>query len=103
MKNYYQLRLGRKNVYAEECRAGGYVGVNFLIEQDLTGHLPDEWKAFNKNFIPIYVTKLASGSKISAGLGCGLVWTVCKGMKRGYILICPDGTGQYLIAQIAGH
>jgi len=54
MRNYYRLMLGRKSVHAEACLAGGFVGTDFGVHQDLTGRLPDEWRDFNKEFIPIY-------------------------------------------------
>lgn len=102
MKSYYRLMLGRKSKHAEECHAGGFVGVDFAIEQDLTNSLPEEWRAFNKKFIPIYIGRKPDKSKISAGLACGAIWTVCKGMQQGDLLLCPDGSGQYLIAEITG-
>lgn len=102
MKNYYRLMLGRKSVHEEECHAGNFVGVDFAIQQDLVGHLPDEWRAFNKKFIPLYLETDPNKTKIGAGLACGAIWTVCKGMHLGDILLCPDGTGQYRIAEIAG-
>jgi len=42
MKSYYRIMLGRKSVYAEECRAGNFIGANYEILEDLTGKLPDE-------------------------------------------------------------
>lgn len=102
MKNYYRLMLGRNSIHAEECLKAGFVGVNFEIRQDLTGHLPDNLRAFNKAFIPIYQAQCPDKSKISMGLACSATWTVCKGMQTGDILLCPDGTGQYRIAEIDG-
>ena len=102
MKNYNRLMLGRKSVHADACFAGGFVGTDFGIHQDLTGQLPDEWRAFNKEFIPIYLEKWPDKTKIAAGLACGAIWTVSKGMKQGDIVLCPDGTGQYRIGEIAG-
>ena len=83
MKNYYRLMLGRKSIHAAACFAGGFVGTDFDIEQDLTEHLVDEWRAFNKEFIPIYLKKRPDKTKIAAGLACGATWTVAKGMGRG--------------------
>ena len=102
MKNYYRLMLGRKSIHAEACFAGGFVGTHFAIDHDLTGRLPDEWRAFNKEFIPIYLEKRPDKTKIAAGLACGAVWTASKGMAQGDILLCPDGTGQYRVGEIAG-
>ena len=46
MKNYFQVMLGRKSMYAEQAVAGGYVGADFDIHLDLTGKLPDDWREF---------------------------------------------------------
>lgn len=102
MKNYYRLMLGRKSVNAEACFAGGFVGTDFSIPHDLTGRLPDEWRAFNKEFIPIYLEKHPNKTKIAAGLACGAIWTVSKGMAQGDVVLCPDGTGQYRVGEITG-
>lgn len=47
--------LGRGSIYADECKEGGFIGTNFLPDNDLSGHLPDGWKAFNKEYIPAIV------------------------------------------------
>ncbi|NDV63137.1 DUF1016 family protein [Puniceicoccales bacterium CK1056] len=102
MKNYHRLMLGAKSIYAAECLAGGFVGVNFEIHQDLTGQLPDEWREFNKKFIPVFLEARPEKTKIAAGLACGALWTVAKGMQLGDILLCPDGSGQYHLGQVSG-
>lgn len=102
MKNYYRLMLGRQSIHAEDCFIGGFVGTDFGIHQDLTGRLPDEWRDFNKEFIPIYLENRPDKTKIAAGLACGAIWTVSKGMTQGDILLCPDGTGQYRVGEITG-
>jgi Endonuclease NucS C-terminal domain len=102
MKQYYRLMLGQKSVHAEACFAGGFVGTDFGIRQDLAGRLPDEWRAFNKEFIPVYSELHPNKTKVAAGLACGAIWTVSKGMTQGDILLCPDGTGQYHVGEIVG-
>ena len=102
MKNYYRLMLGRQSVHAEDCFAGDFVGVDFGIQQDLSGQLPDEWHAFNEEFIPVYLENRPEKSRIAAGLACGAVWTVSKGMAQADIVLCPDGTGQYHVGEITG-
>lgn len=102
MRNYYRVMLGRKSVYAEECFAGGFIGTDFDIEQDLKGRLPDEWRAFNKEFIPIYLANRPDKSKIAAGLACGALWTVSKGIKSGDMVLCPDGAGRYRVGEVTG-
>jgi len=102
VKDYRRLMLGQKSVHAEACLAGGFVGTDFGIHQDLTGRLPDEWRAFNREFIPIYLENRPGKTKIAAGLACGAIWTVSKGIAQGSIVLCPDGTGQYHVGEIAG-
>jgi restriction system protein len=92
--------LGRKSIYAKQCLEGQFIGADFGIEQDLTNELPDNWKLFNQKFIPIYQQKHPEKSKGSAGLACGALWTIAKGIKSGDIVLCPNGEGAYLIGEI---
>ena len=81
---------------------GNYVGVGFGIEQDLKNKLPEEWREFNKEFIPIYLKGNPQKSRIAAGLACGALWTVSKGMKIGDIVLCPDGEGHFHVGEVTG-
>lgn len=102
MKRYYRIMLGRKSVHAEECFAGNFIGVDFDITEDLTGKLPDEWRTFNQKFIPVYLVTHPDKTKIAAGLACGFLWTVCKGIKKDDIVLCPDGSGAYRVGEVSG-
>lgn len=92
--------LGQKSVFAKECFDGGYVGVDFGIGEDLTGKLPEGWREFNKNYIPVYLKAHPDKTKIAAGLACGFLWTVAKGFNVGDIVLCPDGSGSYHIGEV---
>jgi restriction system protein len=100
MPNYYRIMLGPGSKFAEQCYLGNFVGVDFLEEIDLTNRLPENWKDFNKEFIPIYLSKLPEKSKVVAGLACGSLWTVCIGIQLGDIVFCPNGKGSYLIGEV---
>lgn len=102
MKNYYRVMLGRRSVFAADCFARGFIGVDFDLPLDLTNRLPEEWRAFNKEFIPIYLANRPEKTKIAAGLACGVTWTVCKGINKGDIVISPDGTGIYRVGEVSG-
>ena len=102
MKSYYRVMLGRKSVYAEECFAGNFIGTDFDIDVDLTDRLPDEWRTFNMEFIPIFLAGHPDKTKIGAGLACGALWTVSKGIEQGDIVLCPDGTGHYRVGEVIG-
>jgi len=102
MKNYYRVMLGKQSVYAKEAHEGNYIGVGWLPDVDLTNKLPDNWREFNKRYIPIYLEKNPDKTKISAGLACGMLHTVAKGIIVGDIVLCPDGQGNYLVGEITG-
>jgi len=101
-KNYYRVMLGRQSVHAAECLASGFIGADFGIEQDLTGQLPDEWRQFNAVFIPVFLAGRPGKSKIAAGLACGALWTVAKGIRAGDVVLCPDGAGRYHVGEVQG-
>ncbi len=100
MKKYYRIMLGKRSIHAEECLKGNFIGADFGIETDLTGKLPENWRDFNKNFIPLYLQKNPDKSKVSAGLACGALYTVTKGIQNGDIVLCPNGTGSYLVGEV---
>ena len=102
VKSYYRVMLGQKSVYAAECFAGSFIGTDFGIDQDLTKKLPEEWRAFNQEFIPVYLAKHPDKTKIGAGLACGALWTVSKGITRGDLVLCPDGSGHYRVGEVNG-
>ena len=66
MKNYYRIMLGRKSIYADECHKDNFIGTGWLDDINLTGKLPDNWRDFNKVFIPIYIEKDPGTSKVAA-------------------------------------
>lgn len=100
MKRYVRVMLGSKSMYADECYDGSFIGADFGIKQDLTNHLPDNWRDFNKKFIPVWLKENPDKSKIAAGLACGMLWTICKGIKKGDVVLCPDGQGNYFVGEV---
>ena len=94
--------LGRGSIHANECLKEGFIGADFDIDQDLTGKLPNEWKEFNRTFIPIFLSKNPTKNRIAAGLACGALWTVSKGITQGDIVLCPDGSGTYRVGEVGG-
>lgn len=93
--------LGSKSTHAQECYQGNFIGVDFGIHQDLSNDLPDNWREFNKKFIPVYLEKFPEKSKVAAGLSCGALWTVSKGLDQGDVVLCPNGQKEYYVGEIA--
>lgn len=94
--------LGKGSIHAEQCFTGNFIGADFGIAQDLTGQLPDEWRVFNKKFIPVFLGLHPDKTKIGAGLACGALWTISKGILKDDIVLCPEGNGRYRIGEVTG-
>jgi restriction system protein len=58
---------------------------------------------FNAKFIPVYLEVHPEKTKIGAGLACGALWSVSKGIQVGDIVLSPDGLGRYLVGEVSGN
>ena len=96
------MMLGQRSLHAEECFAGDFVGADFTIREDLSRKLPEEWRTFNREFIPVFLANNPDKSKIAAGLACGALWTISKGIQKGDLVLCPDGSGRYRVGEVSG-
>ena len=103
MKSYYRIMLGQKSIHAKEAYAGNFIGTGWFKEIDLSDKLTENWRDFNKEMIPVYLEGHPGKSKISAGLACGFLWTVSKGIQSGDIVLCPNGEGNYYAGEIMGN
>lgn len=100
--NFYRVRLGGGAMHASQCLRDGFIGVDFGLDQNLTDHLPEDWRAFNQAFIPVLMQKFPKKTKVGAGLNCGSIWTVCRGIKTGDMAICPDEHGTFRVGEVTG-
>lgn len=92
--------LGAKSMYAKECYEGNFIGADFDIHEDLTNNLPENWRDFNAKYRPVWLKIYPDKSKVAAGLACGMLWTICKGINKGDIVLCPDGMGNYYVGEV---
>ena len=99
-RGYYRIFAGARSLYAELCQQQGFIGGDWGIEQDLSRQLPDDWREFNKLFVPQFLAANPDKSRIAAGLACGMLHTICKGMQTNDRVICPDGNGQYYVGEV---
>ncbi len=95
--------LGQGSKFAKMCREEGYIGAEFDIFVDLSDSLYENWRDFNKKFIPIWMENVPGKSKTSAGLACGFLWTIVKGLQIGDVVLCPSGEGYYYVGTIASN
>jgi restriction system protein len=103
MKSYYRVMAGKASKHAEVCRSGGFIGADFTIREDLTEKLPDDWRRFNERFIPIFQASSPGRSRIAAGLACGALWRIAKGIEPGDTILTPDGEGSYMVGEVIGN
>lgn len=103
MRNYYRIMLGRGSMYADEAYKGNFIGISWFKDSDITNELPENWREFNKSMIPTFLSQYPEKSKIAAGLACGFTHTICKGIRIGDIVICPNGQGSYYVGEITSN
>jgi len=94
--------LGKKSIYAEEAYKGGFIGAGWFEDMNLKDKLVENWRDFNKEMIPVFLKNHPEKSKVAAGLACGMLWTISKGIQVGDIVLCPDGQGNYHVGEITG-
>lgn len=102
MKQYNRVMLGKAGLYADKCLKENFIGVDFDIYENLTGKIADNWRDFNEKYIPVYMAAMPDKSKVAAGLACGFLWTICKGLQIGDVVLCPNGKGSYMVGEITG-
>lgn len=96
--------LGRGSEYLPQALEGAFIGADFGIAIDLSNDLRvmEDWKTFNKKYIPEYLKVHPGKSKITAGLSCGFLWTISKAIKPGSIVLSPKGNGEYALCEVQG-
>ena len=102
MKKYNRVMLGKGGMYAEQCHKEGYIGADFDINVDLSDSLYENWRHFNKKFIPMWMENVPGKTMTAAGLSCGALWTIVKGLNEGDVVLCPSGKGFYYVGILSG-
>lgn len=102
MKNYYRIMLGEKSKYAQEAHDNNFIGAGWLADIDFTNKIPDKWRDFNEKYIPTYLKRHPEKTKVSAGLACGMLHTIMKGIAIEDIVLSPDGQGNYFVGEVTG-
>ena len=93
---FKRLRTGRTHQWFKEFKNNDYVGVSYGLKTDISADLFENWRDFNKKYID-KVIELSGGikSRVGAGLNCGVIWTLSKGVEIGNIILCQDEDKNY--------
>jgi len=103
MKKYYRVMLGSGHRYAEECYQNKWFGGGWDFKNSLENELPENRKDFNGVKVSVYLEGHPGGSRVAAGLACGMLWTICKGIKIDDVVLCPDGKGSYWVGRVTSN
>ena len=102
MTRYFMVRLGRQGVFLDECLIQGFIGVDYEINEDLSGKFPTEWRAFNAAYIPVWMANHPDKSKIAAGLACAATWTVGEDIRADEYILSPNASGTFRVGRVIG-
>ena len=104
MVDFYRVMLGRGSSLAQKCFDEGFVGVGFDIDHDISSALErsDNFREFNREYIPRWLEKNPDKSKVAAGLAMGFTYTVTKGIQIGDFIVSPDGNRRYRFGKVSG-
>jgi restriction system protein len=103
MARYKRIRLGKQALHLDLCRSEGFAGLDYSLDEDLTGQFGNQgWKSFNDHFIPIWQSYNPGKSRISAGLACGALWSLCHDMSENDIIFAPNPEGDFCIGRVTG-
>ncbi len=100
LKSYYLIHLGKGNKFAKDGLDGGYIGLNFLDNIDLSKDSTLDYKDFKTKYVPVLMKREPERNKVSAGLAIGNTWVVTNGMKAGDIVLMPLGDRTYQVGEI---
>ena len=92
---YMRLRTGREHQWFDDFYNNNYIAVGFNLDINLSDSLYDNWREFNKKFIPEIIKREPSKSRVAAGLNCGVIWTLSKGIEKDAIVLCQDKDKNY--------
>lgn len=101
-RRFCRVIPGKGYAHFAEAKVGGFIGTDFNLKVDLSGHLPDKWTDFNMALRPAFLESNPGKSRVSAGMALGSIWTLSKWMRPGDVVLVPDGTGLYLAGEIEG-
>ena len=92
---FLRLRTGREHQWFETFYQGEYIAVGYGLDIDLSSSLYENWRDFNKKFIPEIIKREPNKSRVGAGLNCGVIWTLSKGIEKDSIVLCQDKEKNY--------
>ena len=102
MKKYFRIFLGSGGEHFKECLENGFIGIDYGFPESLTQYLGETWPESRGKIKPRYLEFNPGKTPVGVGLSSGALWTFGKGLQRGDLVFCPDGSGNYFVAEVTG-
>jgi restriction system protein len=102
MSRYYRIFLGSGGEHLKECLEQNIIGINYGFPESLSPYLAESWPESRELIKPAYLKFNPNKTPVGAGLSSGALWTFAKGIQRGDLFFCPDGSGNYLLGEVTG-
>lgn len=103
MKQYNRIMLGEHGKYIADCLAGGFIGAAFLKDIDFSIRSHADEKQWRLKVTEDYLHVNPDKSVQAARTAAGFLWTICYGLKKGDIVLAPNGNGGYQVGTIEGN
>jgi len=94
--------LGQRSVYAKQCHTGNFIGGDWDMDVDLTPYINESVREFNHAVAPMFLESHPGKTRVAAGLSCGMLFTIARGIHKGDIVLSPDGSGRYMVGEVIG-
>lgn len=102
MRQYNRIMLGEGGRFINDCVANNYIGADFLKELDLSKYFETDEGLWRRQLTERYLERNPDKSVGTARTSVGFLWTVCRGLRVGDVVLTPNGEGGYRVGEIAG-
>ena len=68
------MMLGAGSCHAEACVRDAFIGADFGVDEDLSSKLTEEYREFNREFIPRFLADNPDKTDGAAGFAGGQLW-----------------------------
>lgn len=102
MKQYNRIMLGEGGKYIKNCLENDYIGANFIKDVCLSSVSHTDENDWRQRLVKRYLGINPDKSIGTARNSIGFLWTICYGLKKGDIVLAPNGEGGYCVAEIMG-
>lgn len=102
MKQYNRIMLGEHGKHVADCLANNYIGAAYLKATPLDDAPLGDEKIWRQHVAKAYLEENPDKSLQAARTAAGVMWTICHGLKKGDIVLAPNGNGGYQVGTIEG-